>query len=97
MSDWEPAARNAYKQIYPNMKLYGCWVSLNSADMAKTQKLDVSESFRNNPEVTRFIRQLMDISFLPPSLISPTFSYLQMRSLENLEMILNLTNLKIFF
>ena len=25
MSDWEPAARIAFRDRYPQMKVYGCW------------------------------------------------------------------------
>ena len=25
MSDWEPAARIAFRNVYPQMKVYGCW------------------------------------------------------------------------
>ena len=39
MSDWEPAPRNAFKEIYPQMKLYGCWFHFTQRIWAKTQKL----------------------------------------------------------
>ena len=25
MSDWETAARNAFKEVHPQMKPFGCW------------------------------------------------------------------------
>ena len=96
MSDWEPAARNAFKQIYPDIKLYGCWFHFTQRIWLKTQKLGLSESFKSNPEVTKYIRQLMAIPFLPPPLLSPTFNFLQMPSLEIPEM-LNLEKLKKYF
>ena len=96
MSDWEPAPRNAFKQVYPNIKLYGCWFHFTQRIWMKSQKLGLSESFRSNPEVTKYIKQLMAIPFLPPSLISPTFSFLQMPSLESPQM-LQLKKLNTYF
>ena len=86
MSDWETAARNAFKQVYTNIKLYGCWFHFIQRIWKKVQKLGLCESFRNNPEVTKYVRQLMAIPFLPASLIVPTFSFLQMPSLQIPEM-----------
>ena len=48
----------------------------------KTQKLGLSQDFRNSHEVATCIKQLLAIPFLPPSLISPTFGFLQMPTLE---------------
>ena len=58
MSDWEPAARNAFREIYPPMKIYGCWFHFTQRICAKTQKLGLSQSFKNNAQIAKFIRQL---------------------------------------
>ena len=63
MSDWEPAPRKAFKQVYPNIKLYGCWFHFTQRIWMKSHKLGLSESFRSNPEVTKYIKQLMAIPF----------------------------------
>ena len=60
---------------------------------AKAQKLGLSNAFKNNPEITRFIRQLMAIPFLPASLLYPTFTLIPTPTLENAEAVL-LTKLK---
>ena len=77
MSDWEPAARNAFKEFYPQMKVYGCWFHFTQRIWAKTQKLGLSQSFKNNVHVAKFIRQLMAIPFLPAPLIAPTFTLIE--------------------
>ena len=87
MSDWGPAARIAFRNVYPQMKVYGCWFHLTQRIWMKTQKLGLSQSFRNSHEVATFIGQLMAIPFLPGSLIAPTYSFLQLHRLENPEMI----------
>ena len=87
MSDWEPAARNAFHEIYPDIKIYGCWFHYTQRIWARTQKLGLSQTFRNNLQFTKYVKQLMAIPFLPPSLIYPTHNLLQTSSLENDEMI----------
>ena len=63
MSDWEPAVRNAFKEFYPQMKVYGCWFHFAERIWAETQKLGLSQSFKNNVHVAKFIRQPMAIPF----------------------------------
>ena len=52
---------------------------------SKTPKLGLSNGFKNNHEITRFIRQVMAIPFLPASLIYPTFTLISTPTLENEE------------
>ena len=63
MSDWEPAVRNAFKEFYPQIKVYGCWFHFTQRIWTKSQKLGLSQSFKNNVHVAKFIRQLMGIPF----------------------------------
>ena len=85
MSDWEPAARNAFREVFPEINVYGCWFHYTQRIWAKTPKLGQSHGFKNNPEITRFIRQLMAIPFLHASLIYPTFTLISTPILENEE------------
>ena len=77
MSDWEAAPRKALKELFPNIKLFGCWFHFTQRIWYKTQKLGLTESFKDNIEVARYTRQLMSIPFLPASLIHPTYTLLQ--------------------
>ena len=52
MSDWEPAARNAFKAVYPEIKMYGCWFHYTQRIWAKAQKLGLSLGFRNDLQTT---------------------------------------------
>ena len=97
MSDWEPAARNAFKQVYPNIKLHGCWFHFTQRIWIKVQKLGLSESFRNNPEVRKYVRQLMAIPFLPAALIMPTYRFLHLPSPENPDTLNKLEKLSKYF
>ena len=86
MSDWEPAARNAFKEIFPQVKIYGCWFHYTQRIWAKTQSLALTQNFKNSLETAAYIKQIMAIPFLPASLINPTFNFLQMPNLEDSEM-----------
>ena len=80
ISDWEPASRKAFKEIYSMAKLSGCWFNFTKRIWAKTQKLGLTKRFRENNEIANFVRQLMAIPFLPAELISPIFLILPNRS-----------------
>ena len=85
ISDWEPAPRNAFKEVYPTIQNQGCWFHFTQRIWAKTQKLGLVHSFHDNPETAKFIRNLMAIPFLPASLIRATYAFLQVQDLTNLE------------
>ena len=69
MSDWEPAARNAFKAVYPEIKMYGCWFHYTQRIWAKAQKLGLSQ----------------EIPFLPEAQIYPTASLLQIPTVHHSE------------
>ena len=95
MLDWEPASRNAFKEMHP-LRIFGCWFHYTQRIWGKTQKLGLSQEFRDNPLVGNFIRHLMAIPFLPASLISPTYTFLQLPTLESTTM-MKLDKLKKYF
>ena len=84
MSDWEPVPRNAFKEIYPQIKIYGCWFHFTQCIWAKTQKLGLTQSFKDNIQVAKFIRQLMAIPFLPTALIIPTYSLIETPTFQSI-------------
>ena len=59
------------------MKLYGCWFHFTQRIWATTQKLGLTQSFKENVQVSKFIRLLMAIPFLPAGLIIPTYSLIE--------------------
>ena len=76
MSDWEAAPRNAVKEIYPNVKHYGCWFHFSQRVWQRTQKLGLVETFTENQEFATYVRCLMAIPFLPSDLIQETYNHL---------------------
>ena len=55
ISYWEPAPRNAFKEVYPTIQNQGCWFHFTQRIWAKTQKLGLVHSFHDNPETAKFI------------------------------------------
>ena len=85
ISDWESAPRNSFKAICTNINITGCWFHYTQRIWAKVQKLGLAESFRESNEISQFVQQLMAIPFLPASLISPTFLFIQLPHLHPTE------------
>ena len=85
MSDWERASRKAFKHVYPETRIYGCWFYYTQAIWKHIQKFGLAQSYRNTPELAIFVRQIMAIPFLPADLIHSTYSCLQIPILQQIE------------
>ena len=73
MSDWERAPRNAIAEVFPHIRVFGCFFHYTQCIWAMVQKLGLVQDFKKSPEISKYTRLLMAIPFLPASLISPTF------------------------
>ena len=62
MSDWEAAPRNAVKEIYPNVKNYGCWFHFSQRVNSKTR---TSRDFHREPGVCNICTLFNGYSFSP--------------------------------
>ena len=62
MSDWEPAARNAINEVYPQITVYGCWFHYTQCIWRKTQKLGLSNAFKNNIQIQFLFDFLTDLT-----------------------------------
>ena len=85
MSDWEKGSRNAFKYVYPGTRIYGCWFHYTQAIWKYIRKFGLTSSYRNVPELSVFVRQIMAIPFLPNVLIYSTYSCLQPPKLQEIE------------
>ena len=36
MSDWEPAARKAFKEVFPHIRNYGCWFQYSQSPKTRS-------------------------------------------------------------
>ena len=66
MSDWERASRNAFKDVFPQIRIYGCLFHYTQCIWAKVQKLGLTHGFKSNPEISKFTRLLMALPFYSP-------------------------------
>ena len=87
VSDRESAPRNRFKQLYPNTNINGCWFHYTQCIWAKVQKLGLTQSYHDNNEISRYVKQLMAFPFKPASLINPTFLFIQVPDLSVTETI----------
>ena len=55
MSDWEPAARNAIKEVYPQITIYGCWFQYTQCTWRKTLKLGLSQGFKTDVHIQTYV------------------------------------------
>ena len=92
MLDWEQAARNAVKRVYRGIRMNGCWFHYTQAIWRKTQKCGLASTYRRNHECVSFVKKIMAIPFLPAELILPTYSLLQIPTLQQSQM----TKLEVF-
>ena len=77
ISDWEPAPRNSFKEIYPTIIIHGCWFHYTQCILRKTHKIGLVQNFRENPDLAQYIRQLMALPFLPSSIIRQIYALLK--------------------
>ena len=82
MSDWERESRNAFKNVYPGTRTYGCWFHYSQAIWQKIQKCGLASSYLSNPELAVFVKKIMAIPLPPCDLIHSTYSVLQIPALQ---------------
>ena len=85
MSDWERGSRNSFKHVYPGTRINGCWFHYTQAIWRKIQKYGLTSCYRNNPELTIFVKKIMAIPHLPCDLIHSTYSLLQPPALQQID------------
>ena len=74
MSDWEMAARNAFKSTFHGIRLKGCWFHYTQRIWKHVQKANLKHSYSNNVEIQNFVRYIMALPFLPPDTILQIFN-----------------------
>ena len=50
-SDWEQASRNAFKEVFPQIRIYGCLFHYTQRIWSKVQKLGLTHDFQVHPFV----------------------------------------------
>ena len=66
ISVWEQAPRNAFEQVFPQIRIYACLFHNTERIWSKVQKLGLTHGFNSNLEISMFTRLLMTIPFYLP-------------------------------
>ncbi len=99
ISDFEKASRQAFKEIWPDSVLSGCYFHFSQSVLRKLKKLGLLPLFRRNNEFQKYARCFMAFSLLPENDFDQVFSALDAQVLEgisNLEKSL-IQKFKIYF
>ena len=63
MSDWEQAARNAFKMLFNGIKLRGCWFHYTQRIWRKVQKINLGKTHTNKGAFQNYLRCIMPLLF----------------------------------
>ena len=73
MCDFEKSSRNAFRSVYPNINLVGCWFHYTKAIYDKVQKIGLCKLSKLNKTLKKWVHHLMSLPFLPEEDIRPTY------------------------
>ncbi len=76
MSDFERASRNAFKTVWPEAHVAGCFFHYANAVFKNIQKIGLVNLFRNNQQFNKWCRALMSVPLLRSQDIVPTVNLL---------------------
>lgn len=66
MTDFERGLRKALANVYPNVRIRGCWFHFCSALRKKSRALGMNTLFTQRPNAKMIIKMLMSLPLLPP-------------------------------
>ncbi|XP_033731760.1 uncharacterized protein LOC117321452 [Pecten maximus] len=73
MLDFEQAAWQSIREVFPGVNLRGCIFHLTQALWRHIQELRLSRTYRERGATHNLIRMVLALPFLPPHQIRPTF------------------------
>ena len=65
MCDFEKASRNAFKTVFTNITIVGCWFHYTKAIHDKVQKVGLAKLYITNKSSKKWVHELMSLPFLP--------------------------------
>lgn len=71
--DFEAAAIKAIKEVFPSVKVQGCFFHLAQSIWRKVQDVGLTESYKTNQEIRLVIRKCAALAFLPPEDVEEGF------------------------
>ena len=84
MMDYERALESSAKKVFHNIKLAGCRFHQNQAIYRKVTKLGLTNLYKENESMKKWVRNLMALVLLPAEFIESTFGLLASETIPNL-------------
>ncbi len=84
MGDFELAARNAMHSAFPEALLGGCQFHFSQALWKKIQKLNLVQSYKQNPAIKKHVKMLFSLPYLPADSIRQVAATLFSNQLDGL-------------
>ena len=73
MCDFEKASLNAFKTVFTNITIVGCWFHYTKAIHDKVQKIGLAKLYKTNKSFKKWVHELMALPFLPEEDITSTY------------------------
>lgn len=73
MVDFEIAIHNALRNVFPNIKVKGCWFHFTQAIMKKVRKMGLMAKYNKNAKFKSLVQNLFDLVLVPITEISSLF------------------------
>ncbi len=74
--DFEMAAVNSFREVFPNALLQGCYFHLNQCLVRKVQNLDLKRRFDEDMEYKLMVKSMAALSFVPTDEVAEIFNQL---------------------
>ena len=77
MVDYEIALRNALKEVFPAIKLQGCWFHYCQAIYRRVKKLNLENIYIHQAHGGKYIKRIMALALMRDDMIPPLFEYMK--------------------
>ncbi|ORD94541.1 hypothetical protein ECANGB1_531 [Enterospora canceri] len=77
ITDFEKAAINAFKTVYPSSRMSGCMFHLGQSIQRRLDSSGMSESYASDRVVRKFVQALKCLAFVPAAQVQQTFTWLR--------------------
>jgi hypothetical protein len=84
MLDFEAAAWQACKEIFPGVKAVGCLFHLNQSFYRNIKKIGLAPLYRRDKDIRKICREILSLYLLPHNKIEGRFNYIKENTTNDL-------------